>query len=155
MRRLDEKSVIVTGGAKGIGEAACREMAREGARVAITDILDEDGRKLADEISSEGGNASYWHLDVSDEEEVSKTFSGIYKEFGRIDVLVNNAGISGVNKPTDEIDADEWQKVIDINAKGVFLCTKHVISYMKKQGGGSIINMSSIYGIIGAPDSPP
>lgn len=155
MSRVKDKTVIVTGGALGIGKAACKELAKEGANVAITDILDDEGQKLSHEINEDGGNAKYWHLDVSDEDEVMDVFTSIDKEFGKVDVLVNNAGISGVNKPTHEIDADEWQKVMDINVKGVFLCTKYVIPYLKKQGKGSIINLSSIYGIISAPDIPP
>ncbi|MFW6370301.1 MAG: SDR family NAD(P)-dependent oxidoreductase [Bacteroidota bacterium] len=155
MNRLKDKIVIVTGGSLGIGKATCRKMAKQGAQVAVLDIMDEAGQQLADTITNEGGKANFWHLDVTNEEEVTATFSGIKKEYGKIDVLVNNAGISGVNKPTDEIDVTEWQKVIDVNVKGVFLCTKHVIPYMRKQQKGSIINLSSIYGIVSAPDIPP
>jgi len=155
MDRLKNKVTVVTGGALGIGKATCKLLAAEGSSVAITDILDEKGNELKNEITSEGDTAGYWHLDVSREEEVEKVMSEVYDRFGKIDVLVNNAGISGVNKPTHEISLEEWQKVIDVNVNGVFLCTKHAIPYMRNNGGGSIINLSSIYGIIGAADIPP
>lgn len=155
MNRLTDKVALITGGALGIGKATCELLAAEGAKVAITDIRDEDGKKLTAEINNSGGEAKYWNLDVSNEEDVKKVFSEVKTEFGKIDVLVNNAGISGVNKPTHEITEEEWDKLMNINVKGVFFCTKHVIPAMKENGGGSIINLSSIYGIIGAGDIPP
>jgi NAD(P)-dependent dehydrogenase (short-subunit alcohol dehydrogenase family) len=155
MERLKDKVIIITGGALGIGKAASKKLADEGAKVIITDILDEEGMKLQDEIISDGGNAKYYQLNVVKENEVKTIFSDVKEKYGRIDVLINNAGISGVNKPTDQITEDEWQKVMDVNVKGVFLCTKHAIPYMKEQEKGSIINLSSIYGIISAPDIPP
>ncbi|MCE3237754.1 MAG: short-chain dehydrogenase [Gammaproteobacteria bacterium] len=153
--RVKDKVVIVTGGALGIGQAACYLLAQEGAKVAVTDINPVEGEKVKKQITDEGGIAEFWSMDTSHEEDVSKVFSEVNKTFGKIDVLVNNAGIAGVNKPTDEIDEAEWDKVINVNVKGVFFCTKHVIPYMKKNDSGSIINLSSIYGIISAPDIPP
>lgn len=94
-------------------------------------------------------------MNTASEEEVEKTFCLIYEKFEKIDVLVNNAGISGVNKLTHEISEEEWDRVMNINVKGVFFCTKHAIRYMKLNGCGSIINLSSIYGIISAADVPP
>lgn len=155
MDRLRDKVIVVTGGALGIGKATCQILAEEGATVAITDILDDEGKQLAEEISSGDKKAKYWNLDVSDEEQVREVLKNIHNEFQKIDVLVNNAGISGVDKPTHEISSEEWQKVIDINVNGVFYCTKHVIPYLRENGGGNIINLSSIYGIISAPDIPP
>lgn len=155
MGRIEGKVAIVTGGALGIGRATCLLLAKEGSKVAVTDILDNPGREVVSEIESNGGVAQYWHIDVANEKEVEQAFADVYKKFGKIDVLVNNAGIHGVNKPTDEIGEGEWDEVMNVNVKGVFLCTKHAIPYMKKAGGGSIINLSSIYGIIGAEDSPP
>jgi NAD(P)-dependent dehydrogenase (short-subunit alcohol dehydrogenase family) len=155
MKRLENKVVLMTGGSLGIGREGCKKLAQEGATVAITDIADDEGEELKKEIENDGGKAGYWHLDVSDEKEVQSVFSKVKDQFEKIDVLVNNAGISGVNKPTHEISLKEWQKVIDINVNGVFLCTKHVIPYMKEQGSGNIINLSSIYGIVSAPDIPP
>ncbi len=155
MKRLEGKVAVVTGGALGIGKATCIALANEGAKVAITDILEEKGKKLEKKITSNDNTARYWNLDVASESNVRKVFAEIKEEFGKIDVLVNNAGISGVNKPTHEITEEEWDNVMSINVKGVFLCTKHVILYMRENNGGSIINLSSIYGIIGAPDIPP
>jgi NAD(P)-dependent dehydrogenase (short-subunit alcohol dehydrogenase family) len=155
MGRVDNKVAIVTGGALGIGKACCEVLAREGAKVAVTDILDKEGKKLAEEIKGAGGVAEHWHLDVSNEGEVRKVFEDVDKKLGKIDVVVNNAGIAGVDKPTHEITEKEWDRLMAINVKGVFFCTKHAIPYMKKAGGGSIVNLSSIYGIISAPDIPP
>jgi NAD(P)-dependent dehydrogenase (short-subunit alcohol dehydrogenase family) len=155
MNRVQNKVVIVTGGSLGIGRAACLLLAREGARVAVTDILDAEGRALAERIQAEGGQAGYWHMDTSKEEEVQQAFQAIAQTFGGIDVLVNNAGIGGANKPTHEITREEWDHVMAINVNGVFYCTKHAIPYMLKAGAGSIINLSSIYGLVGAPDAPP
>ncbi|HKZ21811.1 MAG TPA: glucose 1-dehydrogenase [candidate division Zixibacteria bacterium] len=155
MPRVKDKTTIVTGGALGIGKATCLLLAREGAKVAVTDILDKEGEQLVKEIEKSGGTAKFWHLDTTKEAEVQKVMAEINKTFGKIDVLVNNAGISGTNKPTHEVSEAEWDKVMAVNVKGVFFCTKHAIPYMQKTGGGSIINLSSIYGIISAPDAPP
>ena len=130
-------------------------LAREGAQVAVTDVLDEEGKLVAEEINAAGGEAHYWHLDTSDEHSVEHALSAIVEMYGHLDVLVNNAGISGVSKPTDEITLEEWNRVIAINLTGVFLCTKHAIPHLRRSGGGSIVNLSSIYGLVGAPDAPP
>lgn len=155
MDRVKGKVALVTGGGKGIGKSACLLLAREGAAVAVTDIDEEAGREVAEEIRREGGKAEFFRLNVTSEEEVKEVMAAAVDTFGRLDILVNNAGIAGVNKPTDQIPAEEWNKVIRINVSGVFFCTKHVIPHMRRAGGGSIINLSSIYGIIGAPDLPP
>jgi len=155
MGRVENRVAVVTGGALGIGQAACLILAKEGAKVAVTDILDKEGEEIVKKIKSKGGVAGFWHIDVSNEKEVQKAFADINKTFGKIDILVNNAGISGASKPTDQLTEEEWDRVMAVNVKGVFFCTKHVIPYMRKAGGGSIINLSSIYGIISAPDVPP
>ena len=155
MKRVEGKTAVVTGGALGIGRAACLRLAREGAQVAVTDIADTEGQKVVDTIAAFGGIAKYWRVDTSEEDSVSSAFSNIACEFGSINILVNNAGIAGANKPTHEITREEWEKVMGVNVSGVFFCTKHAIPFMKKNGGGSIINMSSIYGIVGAADLPP
>lgn len=155
MDRMKDKVAIVTGGSVGIGRAACLRLAAEGAAVAVTDIQDDAGNALVAEIEQAGGTARFWHLDVSNETEVRRVFSEVWEAFGGVDILVNNAGISGVDKPTHEIEEEEWDHVIDINVKGVFLCTKHAIPLLRTRGGGSIVNLSSIYGIIGAADLPP
>ena len=130
-------------------------LAKEGARVAVTDVLDEEGRAVAEEIQAADGTARFWPLDVANEDEVERTLAEIAETFGGIDILVNNAGISGVNQPTHEIDAADWDRVMAVNVNGVFYCTKHAIPYMLNAGGGSIINLSSIYGLVSAPDVPP
>lgn len=154
MKRVENKVVIVTGGALGIGYETCLLLAKEGAKVAVTDILNKEGKKVVEEIMKLGGKAKFWHLDVSNEKEIEKVYADVVKEFGKLDAVVNNAGISGVNKPTHELTESEWDAVMDINVKGVFFCTKHAIPYMKKNGSGSIVNLSSIYGLIGAGDIP-
>ncbi len=155
MGRVDGKIALVTGGAAGIGRSASILLAREGARVAVTDIGDDDGRKLVKEIEAGGGQARYWHLNVSREEEVRSVFAEVAEAFGPITVLVNNAGIGGVNKPTHEITETEWDALMAVNVKGVFFGTKHAVPQMLRAGGGSIVNLSSVYGIVGAPDNPP
>lgn len=154
MNRVQDKVAIVTGGALGIGRATCMLLAKEGAKVAVTDILKEEGSAVVQEITNQGAEAEYWHLDVSQESQVKQVFAEITQKWGKINVLVNNAGISGVDKPTHEIDAEEWNKLMAINVNGVFFCTKHAIPIMMNIGGGSIINLSSIYGIVSAPDIP-
>jgi NAD(P)-dependent dehydrogenase (short-subunit alcohol dehydrogenase family) len=153
MGRVDGKVAIVTGGALGIGRATAILLAKEGAKVALTDVLDEESREVVEKHS--GGLVRYWHLDVSQEEQVKTVFDEIVAAFGRIDILVNNAAISGANKATHELTETEWDRLMAVNVKGVFFCTKHAVPYMMKAGGGSIINLSSIYGLIGAPDVPP
>ncbi|MBW4502963.1 MAG: glucose 1-dehydrogenase [Scytonema hyalinum WJT4-NPBG1] len=155
MNRVKDKVAIVTGGATGIGKATCMLLAKEGALVAITDIKDDEGKAIAQSIKNSGGEAEYWHLDVSKESEVEQVFTEVCQQWKKIDVLVNNAGIGGVNKPTHEITEVEWNAVMAINVNGVFFCTKYAIPAMIDAGGGSIINLSSIYGLVGAPDYPP
>jgi len=156
MKGLQDKVCLVTGGANGIGKATCKRLAAEGAKVAITDLADDEGKAVRDAIVADGGEAVYLHLDVTDETEIERVFGEVEQKWGRLDVLVSNAGISGVDKPTDQIEAEEWSKVMDVNVNGVFYCTKAAIPLMRRSGaGGSIVNLSSIYGIIGAPDIPP
>jgi NAD(P)-dependent dehydrogenase (short-subunit alcohol dehydrogenase family) len=155
MKRVEGKVAIVTGGSLGIGAATARVLAQEGAKVAVTDVKDEEGQSLVQEIARLGGEAKYWHLDVSDEKQVASVFGEVERELGRPDVLVNNAGIAGPNKPTHEITTEEWEALTDVNIKGVFLCTRQVIPRMLEAGHGCIVNVSSIYGIIGATDLPP
>ena len=154
MGRLTGKTAMVTGGAMGIGRATCLRLAQEGARVAVTDTLVPQGRDVVAAITAAGGQAGFWHLDVSREAEVDQAIEDIVQAFGRLDILVNNAGISGVNKPTHEVTEAEWDRLMAVNVKGVFFCTKHAVPYMLQSGSGSIINLSSIYGIVGAPDVP-
>jgi len=155
MGRVDEKVCIVTGSAHGIGRAAAERLADEGGHVAVVDIDETAGEEVARAIDDQGGSAQFWSLDVSDEDAVERVFAEVADTFGGIDVLVNNAGITGANKPTHELTEEEWEEVMAINEKGVFFSTKHAIPHMRERGQGSIINLSSIYGIIGAADIPP
>ena len=152
--RLEGKVALITGGARGQGAAEVKLFAKEGAKVVIADILDEEGEKLEAELSELGGECFYTHLDVSDSENWEKAVETVVARFGKIDILVNNAGIAvwGTNDDTTE---EIWDTVMDVNAKGVFLGTKHVIPEMKKSGGGSIINISSISGLVGQPTIQP
>ena len=155
MNRLNSKVAVITGAALGLGRATAIRMAEEGAAVAVLDMLTAEGEALAAELAGRGFAARFWHCDVSREAEVARVVGEAAAHFGRIDILVNNAGVSGVNKPTHEITEAEWDYVQGINVKGVFFCTKHAIPHLKAAGGGSIINLSSIYGLVGGPDVPP
>jgi NAD(P)-dependent dehydrogenase (short-subunit alcohol dehydrogenase family) len=152
MDRVKDKIAVVTGGAAGIGRADCIVLAREGATVVVVDIDDDGGKELVEEIKKNGGKADYRHMDVTKEEEIKKVFAEIGDKYGKIDILVNNAGIPGYPKPTHEVTREEWEKIINVDLRGVFLCTKYAYQYIKKAGGGSIINMSSMLGIIGGGD---
>lgn len=153
--RLEGRVVVVTGGSMGIGKATAILAAKEGALVAVCDINEKEGKNTIEEISKNHGRAKFYRLDVSDENDVRDVFERIGSELGPIYGLVNNAGIAGVNKPTHEITSEEWDRVIRVNLNGVFYCTKYAVVQMMKQKRGSIVNLSSIYGIIGAPDVPP
>jgi NAD(P)-dependent dehydrogenase (short-subunit alcohol dehydrogenase family) len=155
MNRLKNKVAVITGAALGLGRATAIRMAEEGAAVAVLDMLNPEGEALAAELAGRGFAARFWHCDVSREAEVARVVGEVAAHFGRIDILVNNAGVSGANKPTHEITEAEWDFVQGINVKGVFFCTKHAIPHLKAAGGGSIINLSSIYGLVGGPDVPP
>lgn len=155
MKRLAEQVALVTGGAVGIGRSVCLLLAREGAKVAVTDVDDNQGEAVAHAIRHAGGDAAYWHLNVADEGQVKAVFAAVAHRYGPITALINNAGIAGPNKPTHELTSEEWDSVQAVNVKGVFFCTKHVVPQMKLAGGGSIVNLSSIYGLVGGADVPP
>jgi len=152
--RVEGRTAIVTGSTYGIGEAIAKVLADEGAISIVTGRTEKDGEKVAEEIRTAGGAAEYYPLNVTDEKRVEEVARAVYDKYGRIDILVNNAGIAGPNKPVHEYTKEEWEKVFDVNVTGAFLCTKHVVPYMKKGGGGSIVYISSIYGIVGAHDVP-
>jgi NAD(P)-dependent dehydrogenase (short-subunit alcohol dehydrogenase family) len=153
--KLFNRVVVVTGAAMGIGKAAAVAAVKEGAIVAVCDVNEKEGKKTAEEIKKAGGKAGFYLLNVSDESQVRDVFSRIERELGSIYGLVNNAGIAGASRPTHEITLDEWNKVININVNGVFLCTKYAVPSMIKNQKGSIVNLSSIYGLVGAQDAPP
>ena len=155
MNRLTGKVAVVTGAAVGLGRATAIRMAEEGASVVLLDVRDADGREVIAGLKARGLPAAYWRCDVSSESEVRSVMQKVAQHFGRIDILVNNAGVAGVSKPTHEVTEAEWDWVQAINVKGVFFCTKHAIAHLRRAGGGSIINLSSIYGLVGGPDVPP
>lgn len=155
MERVKGKVCIVTGAALGIGRACAQRLGEEGARVALFDVLDEAGNEWVQALEAQGVAARYWHVDVASEQSVQAAIDGVAANYGTVDVLVNNAGIAGINKPTHEVTEQEWDRVQAVNVKAVFFCTKHAIAHMKRAGGGSIINLSSIYGLVGASDVPP
>jgi len=148
MGRLTNKVALVTGGARGLGEAHARRFIAEGARVLITDVLDEEGGKLAKSL---GAAASYLHHDVASEAEWGKAIRTAVAAFGNINILVNNAGIV-LRGPIETFSESDYRKVIDVNQIGVFLGMKAVLPSMRAGGGGSIINISSIAGLSGRPD---
>ena len=149
MGRLDGKVAIISGGAKGQGAEEARLFAQEGAKVIIGDILDREGMQIESEIAEQGGEAKFVHLDVSSEEDWSRTVDLSMREYGRLDILVNNAGIL-LMKGLEETSGQEWDNIQNINSKGVFLGSKTVIPAMRESGGGSIVNISSIAGLIGS-----
>ena len=152
--RLEGKVAIITGGARGQGAAEARMFAREGAKVVFGDILDDDGKKVEAEINEAGGEATYVTLDVTDEDSWNDAVQTAVSSYGKVDILVNNAGIVSWNAG-DDASVEEWDSVMDVNAKGVFLGTRAVIPEMRKAGGGSIINISSISGMVGQENIHP
>lgn len=134
MNRLKGAAAIVTGGAVGIGRAACVRLAEEGAAVAVTDVREEEGQALAADIAGAGGTVAFWRLDVSQEAEVQQVFAAVTARFGPVTVLVNNAGIAGVNKPTHEITEAEWDALMAVNVKGVFFCTRAAVPRLQRRG---------------------
>ncbi len=148
--RMKDKVALITGAASGMGAATARLFGREGAKmVFVADVLDKEGAEVVDSIVKAGGRAHYLHLDVTNETEWTSVIAAIEREVGGLDVLVNNAGISG-SAETDLYDTAAWNRLMGINSTGVFLGMKHGIAAMKKQGrGGSVINLSSISGIVG------
>ena len=150
--RLEGKVALITGGARGQGAAEARLFAREGARVVIADVLDPDGMAVAAEINELGGDATFVHLDVSSQDDWQQAIDATVAAYGKLDVLVNNAAIWRGGHVL-ETTGEQWDTVLDINAKGVFLGTKLAIPEMRKAGGGSIINISSTAGLVGSRTS--
>ena len=145
---LEEKGIMITGGASGIGRATALEASAEGARLVLCDVNDEQGRALAEEI---GDGATYVHCDVTDEASVEAAVAAAVEALGRLDGAFNCAGILAALGNTGDVPLAEWQKVIDVDLNGVYLCTKHQLAPMAAQGSGSILNMASAAGLIGWP----
>lgn len=153
MGRLDGKVALVSGAARGMGECEARLFVREGAKVVLGDVLDEIGQQVAADLTRQGGAATYAHLDVTTESQWQQAVATAESLYGKLDILVNNAGIVRM-APLDETSLDAWNEVININQTGVFLGMKHAIPAMRRAGGGSIINISSVAGLVGLPNIP-
>ncbi len=156
--RLEGKVALISGGARGMGAAEARLFAREGASVVIGDVLEEEGRRVEAQIGEAGGQALFLSLDVTSESDWSNAVAAAVSRFGKLDVLVNNAGVTGAGGGggpvmVEETTVEVWDRIMDVNAKGVFLGTKAAIPEMRRAGGGSIINISSIYGLVGSGGS--
>ena len=155
-RRLEGKVAMITGGASGIGAESARLFAEHGAAVAVADINDNLGPLVVRQIEEAGGAACYVHLDTVDEDQWREAVKSVLDRFGRLDIMLNAAGVSGrmpdgsAAPRIGEADLANWNRVMDVNSTGVFLGTKHAIEAMRASGGGSIINISSIYGIVGS-----
>ncbi len=150
--RMENKVALISGGARGMGAAEAKLFAAEGAKVVIGDILEEEGRRTEAEISESGGECLFVKLDVTSESDWRQAVAATVERFGKLDVLVNNAAINRTER-VEGTSAELWDQVMEINAKSVFLGTKHAIPEMRKEGGGSIINISSALGLVGGPTS--
>jgi NAD(P)-dependent dehydrogenase (short-subunit alcohol dehydrogenase family) len=152
--RLDGKVALISGGARGMGAEEARIFAREGAKVVIGDISEDDGKAVEAQIAEAGGQALFIRLDVTQEADWAKAVDLAVSSFGKLDVLVNNAGISS-RAFTDDTGIDAWDKIMEVNSKGVFLGTRAAVPKMLEAGGGSIINISSIMGLVGSAGGHP
>ena len=147
--RLENKVALISGGARGMGAVEAKLFAEEGAKVIIGDMLEDEGRKVEAEINEAGGECVFVRLDVTNEASWQEAVATAVQRFGKLDILINNAGIFRTS-PVEETSSTEWDQVMDINAKGVFLGVKAAIPAMREAGGGSIINLSSVAGLVGA-----
>src|SRR5438067_5126414 len=146
--RLAGKVALITGGASGMGQSEAMIFAREGAKVAVADVLEFEARQVVEKIAAAGGQARFVKLDVTSETDWEAAIKATVTAFGKLDLLVNNAGISGTFDP-DTLSTSAWDTLLNVNAKGVFLGMKHAAPAMRAAGGGSIVNISSISGFVG------
>ena len=155
--RLQGKVAFISGGARGMGACEAELFAAEGARVMVGDVLEEQGRAVEARIRAAGGEALFVKLDVTSEDSWKDAIASAVAAYGRLDVLVNNAGVGSGAAPSrvEDTDGARWDHVMEVNSTGVFLGAKHAIPEMLRAGGGSIINISSIYGLAGSPGSTP
>ena len=150
--RLENKVALISGGARGMGAVEAKMFAAEGAKVVIGDMLGDEGRQVEAEINESGGECVFVQLDVTDENAWQDAVATTVARFGKLDILINNAGIARINS-VEDTTSEEWDLVMGINAKGVFLGTKAAIPEIRKAGGGSIVNISSIAGLTGGRTS--
>lgn len=153
MRQFEHQVVLVTGGANGIGRATAEAFAREGARVVVSDVADAAGEETVASIRKAGGEARYVRSDMSDAAQIAALVQGTIRDYGRLDVAFNNAGVEGASAPIGELPEESWERVLKVNLTGVFLCMKHQLAQMKKQGGGAIVNNASILGQVAFPNA--
>jgi NAD(P)-dependent dehydrogenase (short-subunit alcohol dehydrogenase family) len=153
-RSLAGKVALVTGGSAGIGQATALAFAAHGAHVVVADILDEPGEETVRRIQELGGEAIYVHADVSSAHDVERMIGMTIEAFDRVDFAFNNAGIEGESAPTAESTEENWDRVLDVNLKGVWLCMRYEIPHMVRQGGGAIVNCSSVAGLVGFTGIP-
>ena len=145
---------LVTGGGSGLGQAASRLLAERGAKVLVADVNDEGGAETVRQCEAAGAEAAFLHTDVTDEEQVAAAVAAAVDAWGRLDAALNNAGTTGPSKPTADYTLEEWSSVVALNLTSVFLCLKHEIPQMVKQGGGAIVNTSSGAGLVGFAGLP-
>jgi NAD(P)-dependent dehydrogenase (short-subunit alcohol dehydrogenase family) len=151
MMRLENKVAIISGGSRGMGAVEAELFVQQGAKVLVGDVRDDEGRALAEKI---GADAVYAHLDVTSEDDWAAAVKKATNRYGKLDILVNNAGVSA-RGTIEETTVEDWDRVMGINAKGVFLGTRAAIPEMRKAGGGSIVNISSQLGLVGMAESSP
>ena len=151
--KLKDRVALITGGASGIGLATAIAFLEEGAKVAIADISEENGRRALEIIDKKGYNVLFMKADISKEADVKRIIDETVTKFGKLDILFNNAGI-WIDKKVEDLEVEEWDRIMDINLKGVFLCSKYAVPLMKTQGKGVIVNNSSCNGIIGDYGDP-
>ncbi len=151
---LENKVALVTGGGSGIGRACALAFAREGAKVVVADIMERGGKETVQMIKEAGGESIFVKTDVSKTADVEALVKRAVDTYGRLDCGINNAGIEGINAPTADYTEENWERVININLKGVWLCMKYEIPEMQKQGGGAIVNMASVAGLVGFQGMP-
>ena len=152
--RLEGKVALISGGARGMGAEAGRLFAKEGAKVVLGDVLETEGKTAVEEIRAAGGEATFVRLEVTSESDWAGAVTETERLYGKLDVLVNNAGIGGGNRIEDTTLAD-WERIMAVNSTGVFLGTRAVIPAMRRAGGGSIVNISSQLGLVGTDNSSP
>ena len=153
-RRLDGQVAIVTGGASGIGRAIALRLGSEGAAVLVADRRTDLGTEITEVLRERGGEAKFFACDVAEEDQVQAMVGAAFSMRGRIDVLVNNAGIPGVIAPVDQLNREDWDRVISVNLGGVYLCCKHAIPHLAANGTGAIVNIASMFGLVGAHHLP-